>query len=226
MNKNKNEKEKAIYETMNKIFTHKILDDFFDRTYYRNFIIYVSSDEESANYYLNEVKSFFIGKEINRKNQNTLYRFLNHSSLYILEEFRNINIRKKAKKISYINKSKKEQIEWIRNKAKDFKEFLSLFDFDMFSKNKLYHLFEIKDFLDFMIENPENFVHTKYSPITKKFLKENLLDLQPAPLKKDIDAFLTITLDSVININKDFNNVIFKAYNIQDALFTTPLIQK
>ncbi len=52
------------------------------------------------------------------------------------------------------------------------------------------------------------------------------MELYPAPLKKDIDAFLSITLENTIDKNRDFNNVAFRAMNAYDNLFTTPLISE
>jgi len=206
-----------------KVFTDEIMENFFNKTLYKNFILFVSGNEEISNHYFTDLKKFFLGKDLNEQNKITFYRFLQHSIIYIFEEFRSIHLKKKARHSSYLHKSKKEQMEWVVKKAKDFKEFLSLLDLDMFTSFKeYYNTTEFIHFLDYMIENPGVFVSLKRKPVTKSILKENLMELHPAPLKKDIDAFLSITLENTIDKNKDFNNVAFRAMNAYDNLFTTP----
>ncbi len=158
-----------------KVFTDEIMENFFDKTLYKNFILFASGNEEISNHYFAELKKFFLGKELNKQNKIAFYRFLQHSIIYIFEEFRSMHLKKKARHSSYLHKSKKEQTEWVVKKAKDFKEFLSLLDLDMFTSFKEYDkTTKFIHFLDYMIENPDVFVSSKRKPMPKSILRENL----------------------------------------------------
>ena len=209
---------------MSQLFTDEILDSHFKIIGYRDLIIHISGDEETAIYYLEELKNFFRGKEIDATNFRVFDAFVGYSIMYIAQEIRIATLKRKAKEYSYLNKSKKEQAEWIRNKAKDFKDFLEAIGMDMFVFDEDFDTIEINRFLEFMIKKPEHFIESKKRYLTKSYLSRFFYHLTPPPLKKEVDFFISNTLDSIINKKHNFGDIFFELRSTLDNHRTTPII--
>lgn len=192
-----------------KVFTDEIMDDFFKSTGYRDLIVRISKDKETADYYLQELKTLFKGKIVNTNNRQVFFDFIIETIAYMYQELQNADYKKRAKRSSYLRKSKKEQLEWIQNKAKDFGEFLSILGLNDFEYNEMFDLQAVAKLLAYMIEKPEKFVQKPLKLYTKAKLTSTLSKIAPPPSKRDIDEFLTVSFDSVINKSHNFIDLLF-----------------
>ncbi|BAF70437.1 hypothetical protein [Nitratiruptor sp. SB155-2] len=106
-------------------FTDEVLEELFAAIQYRYAMQSVAKDDELADEYLKDLKSFFIGKPLhNKNNQNALWGYILESISYFYDYANKLELIKMKKKASYLNKSQNQINEWISNKARDFKEFL------------------------------------------------------------------------------------------------------